>query len=79
MSNIENNKIVSIFPNPTTGIIHINTYSQDFVNIKIYNSTGHLLQEHFTAEFSIANLSSGIYFIATQTDKSTFMNQLVKQ
>lgn len=55
------------------------TSNQNLVNIKIYNSTGHLLQEHFTTEFSKANLPSGIYFIATQTDKSTFMNQLVKQ
>ena len=79
LSDIENNKIISIFPNPTTGIVNINISNQNLVSIKIYNLTGHLLQEHFTAEFSIANLPNGIYFMTTQTDKSTFINQLIKQ
>lgn len=70
---------VSIFPNPTSGNIHVNIIGQKLQSIKVYNLTGELLQVHFTTEFSIANLPSGIYFVTTQTDKSTFTNKLIKQ
>jgi hypothetical protein len=73
------NSSIIIFPNPTTGNVHVNTGGQQLRSVKIYNLTGELLQEHFTTAFSIANLTIGIYFVTTQTDKSTFTNKLIKQ
>jgi hypothetical protein len=70
---------VIMFPNPTTGNLQINTVGQNLQSIKIYNLTGELLQEHFTNEFSVANLPSGIYFVITQTDKGIFTDKLIKQ
>jgi CubicO group peptidase (beta-lactamase class C family) len=72
-------KNITIFPNPTSGNIHVKIIGQKLQSIKVYNLTGELLQEHFTTEFSIANLPSGIYFVTTQTDKSAFTNKLIKQ
>lgn len=70
---------LTIYPNPTNGIISINIPKQKLVSIKIYNLTGNLLQEHFATKFSIKDLPNGIYFITTQTEKSTFINKLIKQ
>ena len=70
---------VIMFPNPTTGNVQLNTIGQKIQSTKIYNSTGELLQEHFTSEFSVANLPSGLYFVITQTDKGFFTNKLIKQ
>jgi len=66
-------------PNPTSGNVHLNTQGHKIKSIKIFTLTGELLQEYFTTDFSIANLSNGIYFITTQTDKSTFINKIIKQ
>lgn len=74
-----NQNALTVFPNPTSGNIHVNIIGQQLLNIKIYNLTGELVQEHFTTEFSIANLQSGLYFLITQTDKGYFMNKLIKQ
>jgi Secretion system C-terminal sorting domain/WD40-like Beta Propeller Repeat len=75
----ENTQSVSIYPNPTNGMINVNILNQNLVSIKIYNLTGGLLQEHFTAKFSIAHLPSGMYYIKTQTNKSTFIHKLIRQ
>jgi hypothetical protein len=79
INEIENNKILSLYPNPTNGTIHLNSHNQNIVSIGVYNLLGELLQEHYNTEFSIANLPSGIYFVTVQTDQSTFRNQLIKQ
>lgn len=78
VSIFEYKNIVTISPNPTNAIVNINLANQSLVGIKIYNLTGDLLQEHFSTEFSVENLSSGIYFVTTQTDKSAFINKLIK-
>jgi polyhydroxybutyrate depolymerase len=76
---IETEHTLSIYPNPSNGLVKVNTTNQKFHSIKIYNLIGELLQEHFTTEFSITNLPNGIYLTITQTDKSTFINKLIKQ
>lgn len=78
INEIENSRNDFIYPNPTNGIVNINISNQNLACIKIYNLTGELLQEHFKTEFSIANLPNGIYFVTTQTDKSTFINKIIK-
>lgn len=78
----EINKLEStiiIYPNPTNGIVHITNDNQKIKSIKLYNSQGVFIQEYFTNDFSVSNLTSGIYFIIVQTNKSTFTNKLVKQ
>lgn len=69
----------TIYPNPASENVHVIINGQKLQSIKVHNPTGELLQETFTPEFSIANLPSGIYFVTTQTDKSTFTNKLIKQ
>lgn len=70
---------VIIYPNPTNGIVHVTYGNQKIKGIHLYNSHGVFIQEYFTNDFSVSNLTSGIYFIIVQTDKSFFTNKLVKQ
>ncbi|MBL7909788.1 MAG: serine hydrolase [Bacteroidia bacterium] len=72
-------KNLAIVPNPTSGNVHVKIVGEKLQSIKVYNLTGELLLEHFTNDFSIANLPNGIYFINTQTTESTFINKLIKQ
>ncbi len=79
ITEIENSRSIVVFPNPTTGIVNINISNQNLAGVKIFNLTGELVQEHFNPEFSIANLPSGMYYLTTQTNKSTFISKLIKQ
>ncbi|MCX6307107.1 MAG: DUF3089 domain-containing protein [Bacteroidetes bacterium] len=68
-----------VYPNPTSGIVHVDNLSQKIISIKLYNLQGVFVREYFTNDFSVANQEPGAYFIIIQTDKSTYTNKLVKQ
>lgn len=67
-----------IYPNPTNGIVHVDNVNQKIKNIKLYNLKGQPIEEFFTNDFSVKNLTPEIYFIVIQTDKLTFTTKLVK-
>jgi hypothetical protein len=69
---------ITLSPNPTTGNVIVNTRNKKLQKIDVYSLTGNLLQEHFTSEFSIADLSNGVYFIVIQTSDSNFVKKLIK-
>lgn len=71
--------IVTIYPNPSNGNVHVKTDNQKIKSIRIYNLKGDFVEEFFTNDFSVLNLTPGIYLINIQTDKSTFIKKLVKQ
>ncbi|MDB2384959.1 T9SS type A sorting domain-containing protein [Polaribacter sp.] len=59
---------VSIYPNPTTDMIHISsTDNFEIDNIKVFNTIGKQIAIFNTASFSIKNLSDGIYFLNIST------------
>ena len=70
---------VIIYPNPSNGNVHLSMHNQKIKCIRLYNSQGELIEEFFKNDFSVSNLTAGIYYIYTQTDKSTFTNKLIKQ
>ena len=73
----ENNVI--IYPNPSNGNIHVSADNQKIKSVKIYNLLGDFVEEFFTNDFSVSNLTSATYFIIVQTDKSTYTYKLIKQ
>jgi hypothetical protein len=77
VSDFENT--ILIYPNPTSGIVHVNNSSKKIKSIKLYNLQGEFIEEFFTNDFSVSTLPAGIYFINVQTDQSTFVNKLIKQ
>ncbi len=76
-NHLENN--ILIYPNPTTDIVHLSNLNSKIESIRLCNLQGKLIQEFFTNDFSVSNLSAGIYYIIIQTGKSTFTHKLVKQ
>jgi hypothetical protein len=68
-----------IYPNPTSGIVHVTNAHQKIENIRLYNIQGKFINEYFNSDFSVSDIPAGIYFILVQTDKSTFFHKLVKQ
>jgi hypothetical protein len=70
---------INIYPNPTNNLVHINTGSENILTIKLFNLHGELIQEYFTNDFSVSNLTDGVYFINIQTSKTSYTNKLIKQ
>jgi hypothetical protein len=68
-----------IYPNPTSGIVHVTNAHQKIENIRLYDIHGNFINEYFNSDFSVSDLPDGIYFIKIQTDNSSFINKLIKQ
>ena len=70
---------IDVFPNPTNGIVNVNIGNEMLKNIKLYNASGEFIQEHFTTQFSIANIPIGLYFAVIQTEKGVSVSKVIKQ
>lgn len=61
---IENKKDVTIFPNPTNGILQIGIEEKKLKNIRVYSMMGELLAEFVqTGTIDISQLAGGVYFL----------------
>ncbi len=58
-------KIISITPNPTTGLVNLNIDNTSNTLVEVYNITGELvLKNHIeNKQISLSNLSTGVYFL----------------
>lgn len=74
-----NENAVIVYPNPTSGIVHINAKNQNIKNIKLFNLQGQFIQEYSADNFSVTNLSEGVYTIKVETDKAILVKKLIKQ
>jgi hypothetical protein len=66
--------IVEVYPNPTLGKVYINTQSENFNTITVYNNLGSLVyskklkcQQKIEIDFS--SLTKGLYHISLHSDK----------
>jgi PKD repeat protein len=66
---------VEIYPNPTTGELHLSGNLTNIKNIAVYNSLGMLVAK----DLNISGQAAGIYFIRITADESTFVRKVVKQ
>lgn len=72
----------SIFPNPTTGILNINSKGSDKFSAVIFNSLGKKIEEIQSVQhlqLNINNYSTGIYFIQIQSNKNLITRKIIKQ
>ncbi len=77
---INNNLKVKIYPNPSSGFIHISTNNQILSDILIYNIKGQKVLESSTPEkIDINSLSAGVYSIKVSTDKGLVSKTFVKE
>ena len=74
---------ISIYPNPTNGIVHISTPNETIEKINVYDITGRLLKSqngiNKNEMISIQELPSSIYLIEVKTDKGTKTLKILKQ
>ena len=58
-----NKSQVAVYPNPTNGILQIDT-QQEYERIAVYNILGQELRnQDFTTKLDLSNYQSGVYFL----------------
>jgi hypothetical protein len=55
-----------VYPNPTTGMIHIQTGNETIPEVKLYAIDGRMLQHVYSSEINISNYPAGIYFVQVE-------------
>jgi len=72
---------ISIYPNPSEGIVHINIpASVDIKSIKIYSVLGQLeKQQTFSESLDVSDLSTGMHFIYFETNYGSIHKTLLKK
>lgn len=81
LNNIFDKKVLSIYPNPSTGLININA-SQQINSIEIINILGETIISknniYSQTTFDLSN-NKGIYFIKVKLDDKTFIKKVIVQ
>jgi len=76
ISNINSSNKLSIFPNPATNNIKINSLYK-IENVKIFDFTGKNIVNTSNTNIDITNLQKGIYIVKIETNKNIFSQKLV--
>lgn len=71
-------ELISFYPNPNSGVLHITTEEQ-FV-LEIYSISGMLLlKSENEKNVDLSNINSGIYILKLKVDNRIFTNKIIKK
>lgn len=74
------NKSLSIYPNPVTSILNINTSNHiSFEKAIVYSTLGKEILQTSKKEMNLETLSTGIYFVEVVTGKGSVTKRIVKK
>lgn len=77
-----NNDQVSIYPNPTSGMLHVNIGSNQVSKITVYDVTGRMIFERESisdqlVDFDMSNYHKGLYVVIISSNQNTFMRKFL--
>lgn len=72
-------ELITVYPNPTNGLVHIEIPNQTIQSIKLYDLQGQLIKETIQNQFNLTNYSNGTYFIKAQTKTGFYNYKIIKQ
>lgn len=77
---------INAYPNPTTDFIRLNSVSEDFIAVQVYNESGILVMKDIEPirsndiyEIDLRNLSPGFYHVVCVTDTRWYISKAVKK
>ncbi len=81
---VEDNKLdyFSVYPNPSTGIVNIETTSSAVASLEVYNMTGKLIMtREFTRNYrlDLSDVNNGMYLIYLKTEEGIQVEKLMLQ
>ncbi len=72
-------KLITVYPNPTNGLVHIEIPNQTIQRIKVYDLQDQLIKETTESQLDLSNVSNGTYFIKAQTKQGFYSYKLIRQ
>jgi len=84
INDIENEKIISVFPNPSSEIINVSISNSEIKSIEVFNILGEKiatfqLQNVSNTEIDISNLNSGVYLLRIfDTSNKITLKKIIK-
>jgi D-alanyl-D-alanine carboxypeptidase len=72
-------ELITVYPNPTNGLVHIEIPNHTIQSIKLYDLQGQLIKETIQNQFNLSNYSNGTYFIKAQTKTGFYNYKIIKQ
>ena len=76
--NLSDGNGISIYPNPTTGIINLDPVPEG--TYRLYNEIGRLMdQGKIQPRFDLSNFDNGIYMLLLQTENESKYFKVIKQ
>ncbi len=84
INSADSNSTIRIYPNPSTGIINLESGNNTLATIRVYDAIGQLIIEqttHFEQKetLDLSNKGSGMYLISIQTNNSYTLTKVVVQ
>jgi len=77
---VTNQKILSVYPNPSNGIFQLYFPKETDIELSVYNSIGQQINfSKNSNQIDITNLKDGIYFIKAKTKKEVFKGEIIKK
>jgi hypothetical protein len=78
---IQSEDLITLFPNPTSGLININKIPQDAQELKIYNALGQMVYSSnvLFKEIDLSLQPKGLYFITLNTSNKVYTHSFIKQ
>jgi hypothetical protein len=73
---------VTVYPNPTTGMLQVTGNGLRVTSIEIFDIYGRkvsYLTTHISNQVNISHLPAGIYFVCIATEKGAVVRKVVKQ
>ena len=75
-------KVLSLYPNPTQGMLHLNADLQGRTEVKVLDLNGRALKHYVVnglnaLRLNVSDLSSGVYFISVSNEGSTMVSKFV--
>ena len=79
ITELDLNKSISIYPNPTNNTLFITSTSQQLQTLAVYNLSGQkLLEQSFTPQIDVTNLTNGVYFIEVKSKEDLVRKRFLK-
>lgn len=70
---------VSVYPNPTAGILHISSENEKITSAELYDTRGGKHNVSTTLDaIDLSNLPAGVYYLILKTEKGTSRHKVVK-
>ncbi|MFK7936494.1 MAG: T9SS type A sorting domain-containing protein [Saprospiraceae bacterium] len=77
IQNIDNQLVINIFPNPTTGKIQLDLNDLKIKNLRVLNSYGANILTTNQSEIDLATQPAGVYFIIIEMENGQFLQRKI--